>query len=142
MKRGHTEAEGESVPPRRTILIADDEPQLRLLVRLTISSDEYAVLEAADGAAAWQLIQERQPAVVLLDVEMPPPDGFALTRAIKSDPALASTYVILLTGRASDADLAAGQAVGADRYLTKPFSPLELLTTLEQALAGHRCPAP
>ncbi len=118
----------------RTILIADDEPSLRLLVKATIISDEYTVLEAADGEEAWQVLQDQQPAVALLDVAMPGRSGLELARAIKADATLASTYVILLTSRAQPSDVATGLATGADRYLTKPFSPLELLDAVEQAL--------
>jgi CheY-like chemotaxis protein len=116
------------------VLIADDEPSLRLLVRATISSDRYTVVEAADGDTAWVLVQEHRPAVALLDVAMPGRTGLDVAQAIKSDPELASTYVVLLTAKAQETDVAVGIAAGADRYLTKPFSPLELLHLVERAL--------
>ncbi len=119
----------------KTVLIADDEPSLRLLAHATIASDRCMVVEAADGDQAWQLIQEHQPAVALLDVQMPGRTGVELTRAIKSDPSLTSTRVILLSAKAQATDVAAGLTAGADHYLTKPFSPPELLAILEQALA-------
>lgn len=118
----------------KRVLIADDEPSLRLLVSATLASDEYAMLEAADGDAAWQLLQQHRPEVAILDVQMPGRTGLELARAIKGDPALVNTKVILLTSRAQAADVAAGLAAGADLYLTKPFSPLELLTVVEKAL--------
>ena len=118
------------------LLIADDEPSLRLLVMATVASDRYEIVEAADGDEAWALIQEHRPKVALLDVQMPGRTGLELARAIKADPDLANTYVVLLTAKAQDADVAAGRAAGADQYLTKPFSPLELLTVLERALAA------
>ncbi len=118
----------------KTVMIADDEPSLRLLVSATIASDQYRVVEAEDGDEAWQLIQQHKPEVALLDVQMPGRTGLELTRAIKSDPGLSATRVILLTSKAQEADIAAGLAAGADRYLTKPFSPLELLALFEQAL--------
>jgi CheY-like chemotaxis protein len=117
--------------PRYTILIADDEPGIRQLVHLTIASDAYLILEAADGDEASQILQTFCPDVVLLDVGMPGRDGFALTRAIRADPLLAPTRVILLTGLKGPDAVAQGRAVGADHYLTKPFSPLHLLATLE-----------
>jgi DNA-binding response OmpR family regulator len=125
-----------------TLVMADDDPGQRALVRATITADEYTLLEAADGNAAWALIQEHQPALALLDVDMPGRTGLELARAIKSDPRLASAYVILLTGRADETDMAAGRAAGADRYLTKPFSPLELLHAIEDALAHAPVGAP
>jgi len=117
--------------PRYTILIADDEAQVRLLVHVTIASDAYLVLEAGDGDEAWEILQTCRPDVVLLDVQMPGRDGFALTRAIRADPLLAQTRVILLTGAATPEHVAAGRAAGTDHYLTKPFSPLQLLATIE-----------
>jgi CheY-like chemotaxis protein len=117
-----------------TILIADDEPSLRLLVNATIASDEYEVIEAADGDEALRLIRQHRPRVCLLDVQMPGQTGLEVTRAIRQDPALAKTCVILLTSKAQQTDIQAGLNAGADRYLTKPFSPLELLRVVEQAV--------
>ena len=117
-----------------TVLIADDEPSLRLLVNATIASDEYEVVEAMDGDEAWTLIRQHHPRVVLLDVQMPGRTGLELTRAIREDPELSRTCVILLTSKAQRADVQAGLDAGADRYLTKPFSPLELLRVVEHAL--------
>jgi CheY-like chemotaxis protein len=118
----------------RTVLIADDERSLRLLVNATISSDQYSVVEAADGDEAWRLLLERKPAVALLDVQMPGRSGLDIAKAIRSEPELSGTHVVLLTSKAQDADIRAGLEAGADRYLTKPFSPLELLSVVEQAL--------
>lgn len=118
----------------RTVLIADDEPSLRLLVNATIESDEYETIEAADGDQAWSLIRSRRPAVALLDIQMPGRSGLELARAIRRDPDLQATKVIILTSQAQPADITAGLAAGADLYLTKPFSPLELLTAVERAL--------
>ncbi|TME98588.1 MAG: response regulator [Chloroflexi bacterium] len=118
-----------------TVLIADDEQSLRLLVSATMMSDEYEVVEASDGDEAWELLRQYRPRVALLDVQMPGRTGLELTHEIRSDPELAKTFVVLLTSKAQQADIQAGLAVGADRYLTKPFSPLELLTIVEQAVA-------
>jgi two-component system phosphate regulon response regulator PhoB len=118
----------------RTVVIADDEPSMRLLVHATIDSDDYFVVEAADGDQAWALIQKHKPSLVLLDVQMPGLTGLDLLRSIKSDPHLKATRVILLTAKAQEADIEAGLIAGADFYLTKPFSPLDLLTRVEEAL--------
>ena len=118
-----------------TVLIADDEQSLRLLVSATMMSDEYEVVEASDGDEAWELLRQYRPRVALLDVQMPGRTGLELTHEIRSDPELAKTFVVLLTSKAQQADIQAGLAAGADRYLTKPFSPLELLTIVEQAVA-------
>jgi CheY-like chemotaxis protein len=118
----------------RTVLIADDEPSMRLLVHATIESDDYQVVEAADGSEAWSMIQKLKPSLVLLDVQMPGQTGIEVLRSIKADPKLKSTRVILLTSKAQESDVEAGLIAGADFYLTKPFSPLDLLTRVEEAL--------
>lgn len=123
-----------AVPTLATVLIADDEPSMRLLVHATIESDDYKVLEAADGDEAWSLIQKFKPMLVLLDVQMPGRTGLEILGMIKSDRSLSATRVILLTARALVADVEAGMTAGADFYLTKPFSPLDLLTRVEEAL--------
>jgi two-component system, OmpR family, phosphate regulon response regulator PhoB len=118
----------------RTVLIADDESSMRLLVHATIESDDYAVLEAADGSEAWTMLQAHRPSLVLLDVQMPGRSGLDVLRSIKADPSLKATKVILLTSKAQESDVEAGLIAGADFYLTKPFSPLDLLTRVEEAL--------
>lgn len=120
----------------KTVLIADDEPSMRLLVAVTIASDQYRVVEAADGDAAWAMILAHRPVVALLDVQMPGRTGLELSRAIKQHPELAGTHVILLTAKSQADDVEAGLTAGADQYLTKPFSPLELLTLVEASVAG------
>jgi len=127
---GERRRKGRSMAPWHTILIADDDAQVRLLVHVTIASDAYFVLEATDGDEAWEILQTCRPDVVLLDVHMPGRDGVALTRAIRADPLLAPTRVILLTGAGTPEHVAAGYAAGADHYLLKPFSPLQLLATI------------
>jgi CheY-like chemotaxis protein len=119
---------------QRTVLIADDESSIRLLVHATIESDDYTVIEASDGAQAWALAQELKPSLVLLDVQMPGQSGLEVLRSIKADPDLKSTRVILLTSKAQERDIEVGLIAGADFYLTKPFSPLDLLTRVEEAL--------
>lgn len=107
---------------------------MRLLVHTTIQSDAYTVLEASDGDEAWTFIKQYRPALVLLDVQMPGRTGLEILAMIKNDPNLTRTRVIMLTARALAADVEAGLAAGADFYLTKPFSPLELLARVEEAL--------
>jgi len=118
----------------RTVVIADDESSMRLLVHATIESDDYCVVEAVDGAEAWALVQKHRPALVLLDVQMPGRTGLEVLGLIKADPSLAATRVILLTAKAQETDIESGLIAGADFYLTKPFSPLDLLTRVEEAL--------
>jgi len=119
------------------VLIADDESSMRELIRTTIESDRCAVLEAGDGNQAWALIKLHRPPLVLLDVQMPGRSGLEILKSIRSDPTLAVTHVIMLSSNALASDVAAGLAAGADFYLTKPFSPLELLNRVERTL-GRR----
>jgi CheY-like chemotaxis protein len=126
----------QSTSPRSpvTVLIADDEPSVRLLVQATIETEGYLIIEATDGNEAWSLIQEHKPSLVLLDVRMPGRTGLEILRAIKSEPELRATKVILLTASAQQSDINAGLVAGADFYLTKPFSPRDLLLKVDEAL--------
>lgn len=119
---------------RRTVLIADDEPSIRLLVQATIGADDINVVEASDGDEAWSLIQEHRPSLVLLDVRMPGRTGLDILSAIRSEASLAGTKVIMLTASAVASDMSAALSAGADSYLTKPFSPRDLLSRLDEAL--------
>jgi CheY-like chemotaxis protein len=119
---------------RPTVIVADDEPSVRLLVTATIGSDDYNVLEASDGDEAWALIQEHRPALALLDVRMPGRTGLEILGSIRAEPTLSQTKVILLTASAQPSDINAGLVAGADFYLTKPFSPKDLLSRLDEAL--------
>ena len=107
---------------------------MRLLVHVTIESDDYTVLEAANGDEAWEMIMRDKPSLVILDIQMPGRNGLEILGSIRSDPSLRSTKVILLTAKALGADLEEGMTAGADLYLTKPFSPLDLLTRVDEAL--------
>ncbi len=115
---------------------------MRLLVHATIQSDAYNVVEAADGNEAWTLIQLYKPSLVLLDIQMPGRSGLDILALIRSDPNLKATRVILLTAKALAADMEAGMRAGADLYLTKPFSPLELLTRVDEAVRRWRSMLP
>ncbi len=118
-----------------TILVADDVPDVRELISLTLTPGPYTILEATNGHMAWSLIQEHRPALVVLDVLMPGRNGLELTAAIRADPALASTYVILLSAAAQPAQVQAGLSAGADRYMIKPFSLVEFADAVMEGLA-------
>ena len=114
------------------LLIADDEPSLRLLVAATLASEDYEIIEAGDGAEALALAKAERPNLALLDVQMPIMDGLEVCRQIKSDPDLSATAVVMLTSAAQPSEREAGFAAGANEYLTKPFSPIQLLKVIEQ----------
>jgi CheY-like chemotaxis protein len=105
-----------------------------MLASAIIGADDYNIVEACDGDEAWSVIQKHRPALVLLDVQMPGRTGLEILRAIRSEPNLAATRVILLTASARESDISAGLAAGADSYLTKPFSPADLLSRLDEML--------
>ena len=115
-----------------SILIADDEPHVVELVRATLEDDRISVREAFDGEGALAIAQSLRPDVILLDVHMPRLDGLEVCRRLRQDPAFAGTTIVMLTAAAQREDIARGLAAGANQYLTKPFSPVALLTLLER----------
>jgi DNA-binding response OmpR family regulator len=125
---------------RQTVLIVDDDPGLRSLVHSSIESPYYQVIEACDGEEAWTLIKERKPTLVLLDIKMPRRSGFEVLAAIRANPDLRGTQVMMLTSSDDQADIDAGILAGADYYLTKPFSPGDLLARVSEAI-GQRVPS-
>ena len=121
----------------KRVLIVDDHMELRKLVRMTLDYDGYEIHEAENGDRALEMVGELRPDVLVLDVMMPGSlDGYQVCEAVKSDPTLTSVNVILLTARGQQRDLVQGAKVKADSYLVKPFSPLELIDTVERALAA------
>jgi CheY-like chemotaxis protein len=111
----------------------EDQADIRKLVRMTLSISDAEVYEADSGESGLRMVSELRPPVVLMDIMMPGEiDGLEACRRIKKDPKLAGTQVVMLTARGQEADLAAGKAAGADAYLVKPFSPLQLLDTVAE----------
>lgn len=126
----------EATPPRRTILVVDDEPTVRALVSaaLAIRTPRYDILEAGSGSEALALARERSPDLVLLDVALPDVDGFTVCQQLKSDPATRATPVVMLTAMNLAADRQRATEVGADGYVVKPFSPRGLLALVDEQL--------
>lgn len=120
-----------------TVLICDDEEVLRALVRATLDDGAYRVIEAEDGDQSLELAREVRPDLIVLDMMMPGRSGLDVLREVRSDPELAATPVVMLTARARVSDRDAALAAGADRYLAKPFSPLELISVVEELVDGH-----
>lgn len=117
----------------KKILIVDDHADIRKLLRMTMEFVAYEIFEAADGQAGLSMAEELQPDLVLLDVMMPGGiDGLEVCRRIKANPQLMGSKVILLTARGQSEDRAAGFAAGADEYLVKPFSLLQLIETINK----------
>src|SRR5438552_9487783 len=123
-----------------TVLVVDDEPMVRDVVTRYLERDGHRVITAADGDAARGLIEREAPSLVLLDVMLPgATDGLALCRWIRSTSELP---VILLTARVDETDRIVGLELGADDYVTKPFSPRELATRVKTVLRRARPSSP
>jgi len=120
----------------KKVLVADDEPSIRSLVRMTLESDDYEILQASDGEEALSVAREERPELMFLDVMMPKMTGFEVCRRLKDDPSTASIHCVMLTARTQTSDEAEGIAAGADDYFTKPFSPLALLRKVDEVLEG------
>ena len=117
------------------VLVVDDEPTIRDIVRRYLAADGFEVVEAADGDDALARLVAQEPDVVVLDVMMPGVDGLEVLRRIR---ARSEVYVILLTAKAEEIDKLVGLSVGADDYLTKPFSPRELVARVRAVLRRRR----
>jgi two-component system phosphate regulon response regulator PhoB len=116
------------------VLIADDQPTMRQLVRLTLESGHFEILEAPDGDAALELARRELPDLVFLDWTMPGMAGVDVCRALRDDPATEGMRIVMLTARSQPSDRDHARAMGADDYITKPFSPIELLEKVRDVL--------
>jgi len=119
----------------RRVLVVDDEPHIRTVLRGYLQADGFEVAEAADGAAALAGMREHPPDLVLLDVMMPGIDGLEVLRQLRT---FSDVYVILVTARAEEVDKLVGLGVGADDYITKPFSPREVMARVKAVLRRDR----
>jgi DNA-binding response OmpR family regulator len=117
------------------ILLVDDHSDIRRLIRITLGK-AYEVLEAEDGVTGLELARKQKPDLIVLDVMMPGEiDGFQVLDAIKADPTMLNTRVIMVTARGQAHDYETGMARGADAYFIKPFSPLQLVACIKETLA-------
>jgi two-component system, cell cycle response regulator len=114
----------------RSVLLVDDDPLILEVLRTILDLEEFDVTTAADGHAAIAAVERATPDVVVCDVMMPGIDGFEVCRRLKSSPATGDLPVILLTARDRPEDRRAGEEAGCDAYLTKPFSPLQLIDVI------------
>ncbi|MDD4908485.1 MAG: response regulator [Candidatus Omnitrophica bacterium] len=116
------------------ILIADDEPDIRDVLKITLSEENYTILEAGDGEEALKIITSKPLDLVLLDYKMPKMDGREVCRRVKSDLLLRHLPIIMVTGKSEVSDKVGGLDAGADDYITKPFEPQELLARIRMVL--------
>jgi two-component system phosphate regulon response regulator PhoB len=122
-----------TVKPR--ILVVDDEPEAVELVEFNLKQSGYAVITAADGAEALKKARGQTPDLIVLDVMLPEMDGFEICKTLRLDPATAKIPILMLTAKAAEIDRVLGLELGADDYLTKPFSPRELLLRIKKILS-------
>ena len=115
-----------AVPAAATVLLVDDEPDVIDLVRYRLQGAGHTVIAAGDGLSALRLARERRPDLIVLDLMLPQMTGQEVCRRLKSDPDLAAIPVVMLTARGEPPERVAGLEIGADDYVTKPFSPREL----------------
>ncbi|SDL51559.1 response regulator transcription factor [Siphonobacter aquaeclarae] len=117
------------------ILIVDDEPGIVMSLEFLMKKEGYQVYIARDGAEALDIIRQEHPDLVVLDVMMPSVDGYEVCRQVKEDETLRRTKVIFLSAKSKDTDIEKGLSLGADLYLTKPFSTRNLMAKVQELTA-------
>lgn len=127
-----------------SILIVDDQAQIREVLTAYLSAEGLTVLEAASAAEALQVVEQSHPQVILLDVGLPDRDGVEVLRTLRAhhDPQIAQAYVMMVTARTEEVDKLIALAVGADDYVTKPFSPREVVARVKAILRRVRAGTP
>jgi len=118
----------------KQVLIVDDEPNIVISLEFLLLREGFEVRVARDGEAGLAKIRESHPDLVVLDVMMPKLDGFAVLEAVRADPALQSTRILMLTAKGREADKDKGLGLGADAYIAKPFSTHELVDKVRELL--------
>jgi DNA-binding response OmpR family regulator len=118
----------------KTILIVDDEPNIVLSVEFLLKREGFEVRTAADGQAAIEMLAASRPDLMILDVMMPRKNGFEVCKEVRADPALSDMPIILLSAKGREVEIAKGLSLGADAYITKPFSTHELVARVKEML--------
>lgn len=119
---------------RKRILIVDDEPNIVISLEFLMMREGHEVRVARDGEAGLAAVQKHRPDLVVLDVMMPKLDGFAVLQAVRGDPQLTATRILMLTAKGGEAEQARGLALGADAYMPKPFSTRALVDKVKELL--------
>ena len=126
---------------KQKILVVDDEPDAVELIEFNLKQAGYDVVSAADGAEALKKARTAQPALVILDIMLPEIDGFEVCKLLRRDPATATIPILMLTAKAAEIDRVLGLELGSDDYVTKPFSPRELILRVKKILERAVSPA-
>jgi two-component system phosphate regulon response regulator PhoB len=119
---------------KATILVVEDDPDIRELISYNLGKEGYTVAGAENGELALRIIGTTNPDLILLDIMLPGADGLDVLRSLKGDPATAKIPVILATAKSEDGDIVTGLELGADDYMTKPFSPKVLIARIRALL--------
>jgi len=119
-----------------TIMVVDDNPDMVTIVKTILEIKGYGVQSAYNGLEVFNLLQEQKSDLILLDIMMPEMDGLEVLTRIKGNPDTASIPVILLSAKALDEDIRVGYKLGADEYITKPFTRTQLMTSINRHLRG------
>lgn len=119
------------------VLIAEDEPDIRMLTSFSLRYGGFEVVEAADGAEAVKLAEQERPDAILLDVRMPRMDGLTACRKIKAMPALAHIPIVFLSALGQDSEIESGTEAGAVAYILKPYVPDELIAQMRKIIAEY-----
>src|SRR4029453_8785988 len=122
---------------RTRILVVDDEPDILALVQYNLSKAQYNVVGVESGEEALAQVRTTPPSLIVLDLMLPGVDGLEVCKALKRDTRTAAIPIVILTARGDEADIVAGLELGADDYLTKPFSPRVLLARIRALLRRH-----
>ncbi len=118
----------------RKILVVDDEPYLIRSLTFVLGKEGYNVSSATNGEEAMAKVRESKPDLMFLDVMMPKKNGYEVCQEVKGDPALSDIYVILITAKGQEADRQKGLSLGADDFITKPFSPMKVVEKVRELL--------
>lgn len=118
----------------RTVLVVDDEPEIVEIVRDYLERAGFRVITAGDGVSAVRLVRAERPSLLVLDLMLPGMDGLDVVRALRGDPTTSTLPVIMLTARVEETDRLIGLELGADDYITKPFSPREVVARVRAVL--------
>ena len=119
----------------KKILIVDDEPNIVISLEFLMQKEGFEVAVANDGDEALAMVASTNPDLLLLDVMMPKKSGFEVCEALRADPGRAGLKIIMLTAKGRDTEMAKGLAIGADAYVTKPFSTKDLVNKVKEILA-------
>ena len=119
------------------ILIVDDNPANVEIFQMRLAANHYDIITAVDGEAGLRMAREHLPDLILLDIMMPKIDGYEVCQRIRSDPSLKDIHIIMITAKGRDVEKEKGLALGADYYITKPFSTREVVMKIKEMLTAE-----